>query len=354
VVQVLVGRDAWQSGAITDVLRRNRIEVLDVAPSSAPAESLSATLSAGDKATERGQSEAKGNVDLARQQSPAEAIELMVVSAPVAQVTATLEDFQRQDQIHVVQVTDASAPERLYEQSLRALGVDRNPRNFAFGGANSLSPSQPVPADPASKKDLNEAAGVQPEDTAANEAGASAVVKDVQTTTAPVADQSAQKQTTEGDRARYGRGGTARFAEKAQTLRSGGVGGYGGGGYGAADSFRGTVSPPIATSAPLGFGQRVMLEPPSNYSPIPLGGLAGQSPAPTANAETFAVKPPAATSLGREQVLFLFHVVDTPLPAAVDRSNTTTPAGALPAGKPLSAKGEETKATPAPSGSSSK
>ena len=417
VVQVLVERDAWQSGAITELLKKHRIEVVNATSPDEPTPSSASDPSASVKASERGQSEAKQTVEFARQQALADSLELMVVSAPSAQVAATLDDFRQQDQIRVVQVTDASAPEHFYEESARALDLQRDRRAFAYG-SGSVPQTEGVPGDRGGKKEFFESAGAQPADakltgpaadtdkkeaqqpsrragaksapqqaaTEKNDAAArralskepappsaaarrpastSAEADEVQMETAPVAPAPSFGAAPGGTKrldlqpGSGSRGGTARYAvpSAAPTLRGGGFGGYGGARYGTGDTALGKgTSPATAPELPRGYGQRVMLQSPSNYRAI-VGGLAGRTVAPAAEAETFSDLPSTTGSLGREQVLFLFHVVDTPLAAAVDRANTASPAEPLEAAKPLPAKAEDTNATPVPApgpGSASK
>jgi hypothetical protein len=409
VVEVLVARDAWQSGAVTEVLKKNRIAVFETPPVQALTQSASSAPSAGETANERGQVEAKRAVDFAKQPAPADGMELLVVSAPAAQVAAALEDFQQQEQFRVMKVTDASAPEQLYEQTVGALGLAPSRRGYGYGGQRSPQTGQ-LPADRAGKKELNVTAGAQSADGKAQDPAADSVDTEAQNETAPADAKAAQTRpaeesetaaqparskkptttsaaagppgaaSTEADEIRQSRaargvpvpsygiagggvgrfaapvvtgssGGKARFAENEKAGRlGGGYGGYGGGGYGTGGFADGTTAPPAtAANVPLGYGQRLTLQPVTNYGTVVAGGLADRNGIPPARTETLAGEPSPAGSLGRERVLFFFRVVDAPLLGAVDRANAAAPP-ARPAevAEPRPASREDAKPTPVP------
>ncbi|MEX2140946.1 MAG: hypothetical protein WD894_16900 [Pirellulales bacterium] len=409
VVEVLVARDAWQSGAVIEVLSNHRIAVFDATSTEALTQSPSTAPSSGDKANERGQVEAKRAVNFAMRPAGAEEMELFVVSAPSAQIAAALDDFQQQEQFRVMKVTDASAPEQLYEQTVGALGLNQSSRGYGYG-RNRPSQTGQLSVDRAGKKELNVTAGAQSADGKAQDSAADSVDKDAQTETVPADAKAVQirpaeesetaaqparskKSTTtsaaagppgaastEADEIRQSRaargvpvpsygtagggvgrfaapvvtggsGSKAGFAENEKAGRSGGgYGGYGGGGYGAGGFADGTTAPPATTAnVPLGYGQRLTLQPVTNYGTVAAGGLAGRNGMPPARTETLAGEPSPAGSLGRERVLFFFRIVDAPLPGAVDRANAAaTPAGPADVAEPRPAGREDAKATPVP------
>lgn len=317
VVELLVGRDAWQRGDVTEVFANNRIALFDAAAAAeTTAETTPGATAPRDKADNQGQVDEKLEVQLAKQAAPAEGLELFMVCAPAAQLEAALDDFQQQEQFRVVQVTDASAPEQLFEQSSRARGVDRRTPGYGGGygygsgrGYGSEADQQPkswfLPLKKAGKTEVKATGEARSADAQVQQPAGDALNKDLQS--AKVAADAKAAEALPAATGRYG--GTAEIVEwkKSRLLRDG----YGGVGGGPTNFAGGTAPQETAADVPLGYGQRVPLQQTTLSNREPASGIARQAASRPEVAEPRQKEAASNASLTPERMLFVFRVVDS-------------------------------------------
>jgi hypothetical protein len=374
VVEVLVARDAWQRGEVANVFAKNSIALFDnsgkapVAGDSTQADWLE------QKEKDRAKLEiAKQEPAKSERSAPlsnrATDFELMVICAPSAQVQAALGDFQeQQDHFQVVNVTDASAPEQLFDQLARnRLGNEQQaPAIFApetssesslGGGAqpDATAERKSLAKDDSGDKKVDGIAQTKdklstndkearlpagPKTVAAEPARQAGATGEEQAAPTPVARKAQARgfNVAEEGQGQPPSGGLGGGLGRATTQQAGG--GYGGaggraelnrgrtpqdqrrGGYGYQDNTSRAglaVASDLNGDVPLGYAQRVTLQPPTVTANNKLvESNVAQNRAYSNSLDQKAAL--AAAAAARERALFFFRVVDERMLTGVNKT----------------------------------